>query len=137
MLFSMKNVMIRFAFALMVVATTINPTSYSYYHWVMHSVDNISVLQVLVGVVLTIAWVVFLRATVRALGIFGIVLATAFFATLIWLMMDWGVLNASSLTTRLYSVELILICVLAVGASWSHIRKRFVGQVDVDDVDDA
>ncbi|MGB5773274.1 MAG: DUF6524 family protein [Sedimenticolaceae bacterium] len=30
----------------------------------------------------------------------------------------------------------LLSAILAVGMSWSHIRRRLTGQIDVDEVDD-
>ena len=32
-------------------------------------------------------------------------------------------------------VQFVFACVLAVGMSWSHIRRRMAGQFDTDDVD--
>jgi hypothetical protein len=35
-----------------------------------------------------------------------------------------------------YVVQLVLCLILAIGMSWSHVRRRLSGQVDADDVDD-
>jgi hypothetical protein len=96
---------------------------------------GINPLVVFTGVILLIGWTIFLRATVRSLGAFGLLLAFAFFGTLIWVLIYWNWVAVDNLTTTTYIVEIILIGVLATGISWSHIRRRMTGQIDVDEVE--
>ncbi|MEJ1365701.1 MAG: DUF6524 family protein [Candidatus Sedimenticola sp. (ex Thyasira tokunagai)] len=35
-----------------------------------------------------------------------------------------------------YIIEVVLVGVLSAGVSWSHIRRRMSGQIDMDDVED-
>ena len=49
--------------------------------------------------------------------------------------MDWGLLAAENIDAVTWLVEILLAGVLAIGMSWSHIRRRMSGQVDVDDTD--
>ena len=88
------------------------------------------------GVVLLIGWVIYLRATARSLGVIGIILALAFVGSLIWLLVDSGVLSLSNPTILQYVVLFVLSLLLATGMSWSHIRRKMTGQLDVDDVDE-
>jgi hypothetical protein len=128
--------LIRLSVALTLVLATFNPSSYSYFHWVKDSLpDSISALQAFAGVILLIGWVMFIRAGKRSLGFIGIVLASAFFATLFWLLMDWGLLEPENIDAVTWLVEILLAGVLAIGMSWSHIRRRMSGQVDVDEVE--
>ena len=90
----------------------------------------------LVGLVLIIGWTVFVRATKRSLGLIGFILAVAFFGTLLWLVIDVGIVPASSTRVIAYLVEVLAAAILAVGMSWSHIRRRMSGQSDVDDISD-
>jgi len=49
---------------------------------------------------------------------------------------DWGLVPADSVRAITY-ITLIIICgILATGISWSHIRRRMTGQIDVDDIED-
>jgi hypothetical protein len=89
----------------------------------------------LAGVLLLIGWTIYLRATARSLGIFGLLLAGALLGTIIWLAIDWGLLHVDSVTAMTYIILVILCGVLAIGISWSHIRRRMTGQVDVDEVE--
>lgn len=131
-----QGILVRFLFALVLVFCTYNPTEYSYYHWVVRHLPDYSVLKIFLGVVLVIGWTIFIRATLRSLGAVGLTLAFAFFGTLLWLIVDVGLVPADSVTALTYIVLVMLSGVLAVGMSWSHIRRRMSGQADIDDVDE-
>lgn len=131
-----QGILVRFLFALVLVFCTYNPTEYSYYHWVVPHLPDYSVLKIFLGVVLVIGWTIFIRATLRSLGAVGLTLAFAFFGTLLWLIVDVGLVPADSVTALTYIVLVMLSGVLAVGMSWSHIRRRMSGQADMDDVDE-
>jgi hypothetical protein len=75
--------------------------------------------QAVVGVVLLIGWVVFLRATVRSLGRVGVVLAIALFASIVWLLISRGWFSPDSPRAMTYIELGILTFILAVGMSWS------------------
>ena len=89
----------------------------------------------MIGIVLLAGWVVFLRATFQSLGVLGLLLGAAFFAALVWLLVDFGLLAADSVSTMAWVTIACLALLLAVGMSWSHVRRRMTGQVDVDDVE--
>ncbi len=127
--------LLRFVAAIALVFSTYNPEGYSYYHWVKDNLPAIEPLMIFAGIILLIGWTIFLRATARSLGPFGLLLALAFFGTLIWLVVDWGLVPADSVRAITY-ITLFVICgILATGISWSHIRRRMTGQIDVDEVE--
>lgn len=127
--------LLRFIAAIVLVFSTYNPEGYSYYHWLKDGLPAIEPLMVFAGIILLIGWTIFLRATARSLGPFGLLLALIFFGTLIWLVVDWGLVPADSVRAITYIVLFITCGVLATGISWSHIRRRITGQVDVDEVE--
>jgi hypothetical protein len=127
--------LLRFLAAFILVFTTYNPSGYSYYHWVTGNLDNLDPLMALAGILLLIGWTIYLRATARSLGAFGLLLAAAFFGAILWLVIDWGLLNVDSVTAMTYIILVIMCGILAIGISWSHIRRRMTGQVDVDEVE--
>ena len=135
--FTWTNYTIRLCAALTLVFATYNPTGWSYFHWVKDAIRDWSLvdpLMALGGIVLIVGWAIFLRATMRSLSAFGTLLAIAFFAVLIWLLITWF----PGLTGNIAIVYLLLIGtagVLSIGISWSHIRRRMTGQLDVDDPD--
>lgn len=134
--FTAQGFLLRFVFALILVFASYNPEGYSYFDWALRPLPEFSVLKLFVGVVLLIGWVIYIRATLRSLGPIGLTLALAFFGSLLWLVVDYGLVPADSVRAVSYLVEVALCGVLAVGMSWSHIRRRMSGQADMDDVDD-
>ncbi|UCC56884.1 MAG: hypothetical protein JSU75_03830 [Gammaproteobacteria bacterium] len=126
--------LLRFTAAAVLVFATYNP-HYGYFHWFRDMLPGIDPLVIFAGVILLIGWTIFLRATVRSLGAFGLLLAFAFFGTLIWLLIYWDWVSVESFTRLTYIVEIILSGVLGTGISWSHIRRRMTGQIDVDEVE--
>lgn len=126
---------IRFLIALILVFSTYNPDGYSYVDWVINMESGPLPLKILVGVVLIIGWAIYIRATRRSLGMIGIALAMAFFATLLWLLIDMNIVPADSVRAVTYIVLFIIGCLLATGMCWSHIRRRMSGQLDVDEIE--
>lgn len=121
--------------ALLLVYFTYNPSGWSYFHWFTQDIQSQFIAKMFVGVVLFIGWVVFVRATANSLGGIGFILAAAFFGTLIWLLVDWGVLPIGSTSAVIYLAEFALAGVLATGMSWSHVRRRISGQLDTDEIE--
>ncbi len=127
----------RALFAMVLVLVSYNPSQVSYYHWVKGALaaGNFGALHALVGVVLLAGWIVYLRATFQSLGVIGLLVGAAFLATLVWLLIDFGWVASDSVPTMTWITIVCLALLLAVGMSWSHVRRRISGQVDVDDVE--
>jgi hypothetical protein len=134
--FSAGGFLIRWLVALALVMVTFNPTSWSYVNWLLTDwpADNLPI-KALVGVVLLIVFVIFLRSTWRAIGPVGLVLAGLFFAALLWVLIFYGWLDPTQANLMTWVILVIVATILATGMSWSHLRRRMSGQVDVDDVD--
>jgi hypothetical protein len=133
--FTFEGFLIRLLVALVLVFATYNPEGYSYYHWTLAKLPEFSVIKGFIGVVLLIGWAIYLRATFQSLGAIGTLLAIAFFGTLLWLATDQGLFPADSARAVSYIVLLVISGVMSAGVSWSHIRRRITGQLDVDDND--
>jgi len=131
--FDFGSFMLRFAFALALVFLTYNPGGYSWVGWLMS--ETAMVYKAGAGLVLLIGWVIFLRATWNSLGAIGTVLAGAFFAVIIWLLIHWGVVSLSSGAAIQWLGLFALSGVLAIGMSWSHVRRRLSGQYDTDEIE--
>lgn len=138
--FSWSSFFIRFAFALILVYASYNPNGYSLFHWAKQSVfgETLAITPpfAMSAIVLIIGWTVYLRATLRSLGAFGLTLAFAFFAIIVWWLVDLGWLGIDSVSILTYIILFLLAAILATGMSWSHIRRRMSGQSDVDDLDE-
>lgn len=137
--FTWKNGLIRIFTAFVLVFATYNPTDYSYFQWLKNAWEQpgkTEVLMVFAGVVLLIVWVIFIRATLRSLGLVGLVLASAFFGALLWVVVDYGLVPADNVEAVTWLVLVAFSGVLGAGISWSHIRRRISGQADMDDLDE-
>jgi len=123
----------RLGFAAALVFLTYNPSGYSWVGWLMS--ETAMVYKVTAAVVLLIGWAVFLRATWNSLGAIGTVLAGAFFAVIIWLLIEWGLVALDDSATLQWVGLFVFSGVLAVGMSWSHVRRRLSGQFDTDEIE--
>ena len=136
------GIILRLLFALVLVYATYNPEGVSFYHWTIvpltqatkFSLSAIHPLKFLAAVALLVAWIVFLQATQRSLGIKGIVLTLALFGGLVWLLIYWNVFSPRGTRAISHVVLIVLSLVLATGMSWSHLSRRLTGQIDTDEV---
>ncbi len=133
--FTPLGFLLRLLAAIVLVLCTFNPTGYSYIHWVAVVFPHVTPIQAIVGIVLLIGWIVYLTATMRSIGFIGVVIALAFFAAVVWLIASWGWLDPHNSNAMTWAVLVICAMILAVGISWSHIRRRLSGQADVDEVE--
>jgi hypothetical protein len=129
--FTLGSFLLRFMIAFFLVMISYNPSTYSWVHWL--NSDVALVYKVGSGILLLIGWMMYLRATWMSLGAIGTVLAAAFFGVMIWLLIEWGVLALNDTSVVVWAVEFVLIGVLSVGMSWSHIRRKVSGQYDTNE----
>lgn len=126
----------RWAFAFGLLAMTFNPTEWNYTRWAMGNYSEELPVTVLLGLLLVIGYIIYLRATLRSIGGFGMFLVFAVVATLIWVLADWGVLTLENTSMNVWLGIFSLSVVLGVGLSWSHVRRVLSGQADMDDTGD-
>lgn len=134
--FDVGSFLWRWVFALALVLGTYNPTDYSYISWTLAEGTQFGPIIAIVGIVLLILWIIYLRATFLSMGWLGIILGAALFGSIVWLFVDLGWIHLDSTGAFTWVALVISSLLLAVGMSWSHIRRRLTGQVDVDDVEE-
>jgi hypothetical protein len=134
--FRLSGIGTRYLFAFGLVCVTWNPTRFNYIAWAEAQWSALAPLVVFVGLVLLVGWIVFLRATARSLGPVGLVLAVALAASILWIIIDYRLINPDNRATLSWVVLTLIAAILAAGMSWSHLRRRWAGQADVDDVDE-
>jgi hypothetical protein len=134
--FSFPAFLLRALFGTALVLVTWNPSGHSFFHWAMTSDSGNRAFVALAGVTLLILFVIYIRATFRAMGTLGIVLAAAFLGALVWVLVDTGILTLEGGTAPVWAAQICLGILLGIGMSWSHVRRALTGQVDVDDVDE-
>lgn len=118
--------------ALLVVLSTYNPTGNSFYHWALRDLANITAVKAFAGALLLVGWVICIRAAFVSLGRIGIVLSALVLGALVWMLADYGFLDPER-PSLLSWISLIAIgIILGIGLSWSLLRARVTGQVEVD-----
>ncbi len=139
--FKSQHILYRFIAALVLVFATYNPLAWSYYDWTiapllgMSEGTEFSVLKALAGLIVIVGWAIFIRATSRSLGAIGIIFAALFFFLLFWLFFDQGWISLDNSSVLAWLILIALAGIMALGMSWSHIRRRMSGQLDVDEHD--
>lgn len=130
------TILIRWAAAFLLLAATYNPTPWNYVRWADRAWADQTALVVLAGLVLIAAYVVYLGATLRSIGLFGMLLVGAIAAALIWVLADLGWLSLDNPDLNLWLGLLAVSGVLGVGLGWSILQRRITGQIDIDDTED-
>jgi hypothetical protein len=133
---SWLGLLIRLVGAIGVVLLTYNPTGYSFYHWGLRDLAHITAVRAFAGALLlvgwVIGWVICIRAAFVSLGRIGLILSALVLGTLVWVLTDYGFLNPDR-PSLLSGIALISIgIILGIGLSWSLLRARVTGQVEVD-----
>jgi len=133
---ALTGFLIRVAAATVIVMLTYNPTGTSYFHWVWEAGFQQDIaLKVLAGLILVTAYVVLLRATFFSIGAAGIVLVAGIVAGIVWVAVDFGLLEIKDTGVLQWIILIGIGFVLGVGLSWALIRRRLSGQYSVDDVE--
>ncbi|AXI42993.1 DUF6524 family protein [Sulfitobacter sp. SK011] len=125
----------RWLCAFLLLAVTFNPTEYNYVNWVRDFGGMNMSIAVLLGLLLAIGYIIYLRATLRSIGGFGMLLVLAVVAAALWVLYDLGVLRLDNSSMNVWLALAALSFVLGIGLSWSHMRRALSGQADMDDVD--
>lgn len=128
--------LLRWLFAFVLLAATFNPTPWNYVTWVRENFATQTPLAVLSGLILLIGYIIYLRATLRSIGPFGMFLVFAVVAALVWVLYDWEILTLDNPDQNVWLGILALSVVLGIGLSWSFVRRALSGQYDMDDVDE-
>ncbi len=127
---------LRWLIAFVLLAATFNPTQWNYINWARGAYDARLPLVVLAGLVLLVFYVIYLRATLRSIGGFGMTMVLAITAAALWVLHDYGLLTLRDTSQIVWLALVALSLVLGIGLSWSHLRRRLSGQSDMDDVGD-
>lgn len=132
----LNKLLIRWGAALILVLITYNPTSWNFIRWAMANYSDQLSVVILLGLILLVAYAIFVRATLQSIGRIGIGLIVAVIAVLLWVLYDKGLLDPANATLMTWIGLVGLSFVLGIGLSWSIIRRRISGQLDVRDSDD-
>ncbi|RUS63278.1 hypothetical protein EGN72_05310 [Pseudorhodobacter sp. E13] len=130
------GILLRWFGAFALLSASYNPTNWNFYRWAEVNYSAQLPLTVLLGLILAVCYIIYIGATLRSLGAFGMVLVAAVFAALIWVLVDWQILTTGNSALNIWLGILALSLVLGIGLSWSILWQRLSGQATVDEVDE-
>lgn len=134
--FTFVGFLVRWAVALVLVLATFNPTDWSLVGWIESTGFNQDLpLKALLAVVLLIGFIIYLRATMRSIGPIGIGLIVVLFAIMAWVVVTYAGTDWLTGEILIWIGLVAVATIMAIGLSWSHIRRRLTGQYDIDDVE--
>lgn len=133
---SFSGFLVRAALSLVLVLLTFNPSGYSYVHLVADGFPHVTPVKVVLGILLLIGWIVFLGATLRSIGLLGMLLAFGLCAALIWMIVSWGWVSLDNRSALTWIGLVVLAVIMAIGMAWAHLYRRWTGQTTVDEVNE-
>jgi hypothetical protein len=122
----------RVLFAVALVLLTWNPSGWSYVDWALRELSSFDAVKAFCGVLLLGGWIFCWRSAWLSLGAVGIVLVAALLATIVAMLVQFGVVEPGATKTLLWIVLVAVGIVLGVGLSWSKVRQGATGQVETD-----
>jgi hypothetical protein len=129
------GILLRWLGAFVLLAATFNPTQWNYVRWVEVNWGLQTPLAVLLGLILAVGYIIYVGATFRSLGAFGMLVIAALFGAMIWVLIDWGVLALGNQNLNVWLGIFALSLILGIGLSWSILRQRLSGQASVDEIE--
>ena len=125
--------LLRWLAAFVLLAATFNPTEVNFVRWASVNWGEATPMIVLFGLILLVAYVLFLTAVLRGIGSIGVALILAVFAALIWVLVDFGWLSLDNPSALTWIGLVAMSVVLAIGMYWGILWRRLSGQLEVDD----
>ena len=129
------GILLRWLGAFVLLAAIFNPTRWNYLAWARESWSSQMPLILVRGLILGVAAMVYLVATMRSIGILGSIVIAAICAAGPWFLTDWGLLGLGNPALNIWLGLLVLSLILGIGMSWSILRQRLSGQQTTDEVD--
>ncbi len=129
------GIFLRWLGAFALLSATFNPTPWNFVRWSQANYASQMPLTVLFGLLLAVGYMIYIGATLRSIGAFGVILVGAIVGALVWVLIDFGVLTLQNTDLNLWLGIFAVSVVLGIGLSWSILRQRLSGQASVDEID--
>jgi len=132
----MSGFLARWILAFGLLTASYNPTRWNYWLWSRENFSAETPMVVLGGLLLLTGYIIYLRATLRSIGLVGMGLVAAIVAASVWVLLDQGFVSLASPDIKVWITLIGLSFLLGIGLSWSHVRRAITGQSDMDDLGD-
>ncbi len=135
--FPWKKLIIRIGLTFILVIATYNPMQFSYFHWFFYKINSlndfyqsISLFKVFIGLMLITAWIVFLYATTRSLGKWGIFLTIVLYGTFILLFIGNKDLLINYPIIIQWAFIFLISLTVGTGVTWQIIYRWLSGMIE-------
>ena len=129
------GIFLRWLGAFALLSATFNPSQWNFIRWAEVNYADQMPLTLLLGLLLGVGYLIYIGATLRSIGAFGVILVGAIVAALVWVLIDYCILTLGSTALNIWLGIFALSVVLGIGLSWSILRQRLSGQASVDEID--
>lgn len=128
------GILLRWLGAFVLLAAIFNPTRWNYVTWARVAWADQTPLIVFCGMILAVAAMIYVVATMRSIGLVGALVIAAVLAAGLWVLTDWGLLALGNSALNVWIGIFVLSLILGIGMSWSILRQRLSGQASVDEI---
>lgn len=126
----MRTLLPRTLFAIALVLLTWNPARWSYVDWALRDYSTFDAVKAFFGLLLLAGWAFCLRAAFVSLGALGLLLVAALLGTLVWMLIQFGVVEAQNTRLMLWIALVAVGITLGVGVSYAKLRQRATGEIE-------
>lgn len=127
----MRTVFPRTLLAIVLVLATWNPSGWSYVDWALRDRSAFDAVKAFFGILLLAGWVFCLRAAWVSLGALGILLVGALLGTVVWMLVQFGLVAADDRRALVWIALVAIGVVLGIGVSWAKLRQRATGEMEM------
>jgi len=133
-IFGLAMFLTRLFGALFLVFSTYNPSGWSLWHWYQTGWPAEWTLLLPISVVWLVVYILLWRAAYRALRPSGLALTTALIGSLVWVLVDTGIVPLNVPGDLVIIVLYMSGGVLTAGVTWSSAWATLTGQVITNDL---
>ncbi len=120
--------LLRWIAAFALLAASYNPTDWNYLRWSLAAWETYPLAVGVAGALLAAAFFVALGATLRAIGLFGVMLTAAIVATAAWVLHDLRLVAIDGTAAQTWTGIVALSLAMAVGLWWRDLRRRLAAE---------
>lgn len=114
----------RWLLSIAVVFAVYNVRGHSLYHvWLTENDFQLS-LKVLSTMLILLALVVIIRATLHAINLVGLVVLTAIVATVVWVLSDYEFVTVTGEALTIYFAQIVLATALGLGMTLGKVQRQ-------------
>lgn len=114
----------RWLLSIITVFAIYNVRGHSLYHVWFTENNFLLSLKVLSTMVIVLALIVIVRATIRAINLIGLLVLTTIVATVVWVLSDYNFVTVTGEALTIYFTQIVLATALGLGMTLGRVEDR-------------